>query len=102
MRLRLVLAITAVLAGGGGAAVSPLSTTTKSVPSPSGTVTVAPSTDIRADPVRTPGLTDPRVTQDNIQTTICVSGYTATVRPTSGYTNRVKKEQLAADPRYVD
>jgi len=47
-------------------------------------------------------LADPKVTQDNIHTTICVSGYTATVRPPSSYTNRLKAQQLAADPRYVD
>lgn len=29
----------------------------------------------------TPGAADPRVTQANIQSTICVKGYTATVRP---------------------
>ena len=29
----------------------------------------------------TPGATDPRVTQANIMQTICVSGYTSTVRP---------------------
>ncbi|HET7337698.1 MAG TPA: hypothetical protein VFJ23_07390 [Candidatus Nitrosotalea sp.] len=33
------------------------------------------------DPNCTPGLIDPRVTQDNINSTICVSGYTKTVRP---------------------
>ena len=32
------------------------------------------------DPKITPGATDPRVTQANIQSTICKSGYTATVR----------------------
>jgi len=32
------------------------------------------------DPVCSPGERDPRVTQDNIQQTICVSGYTKTVR----------------------
>ena len=42
------------------------------------------------------------MTQANIRTTICRSGYTATVRPSSSYTNRLKLQQLAADPRYVD
>ena len=55
-----------------------------------------------ADPARTPGVADPRVTQANIGSTICVSGYTATVRPSTNYTNRLKVQQLAADSRYVD
>lgn len=42
----------------------------------------------------TPGATDPRVTQDNLQQTICVSGYTRTVRPPTSYTNPLKVEQL--------
>jgi hypothetical protein len=42
------------------------------------------------------------VTQANIHDTICRSGYTATVRPPTSYTNRLKAQQLAADPRYVD
>src|ERR1700730_16865578 len=54
-------------------------------------------------PIRalTPGLTDPRVTQNNIKTTICVSGYTATVRPPVSYTNQLKADQLK-DPKYHD
>lgn len=48
------------------------------------------------DPVCTPGVADPRVTQDNITTTICVSGYTTKVRPSSAYTNALKVEQMKA------
>lgn len=44
----------------------------------------------------TPGAMDPRVTQANIASTICVSGYTATVRPSTTITNRIKIERLAA------
>ena len=47
------------------------------------------------DPVCTPGLVDPRVTQDNISATICVRGYTTTVRPASSYTNDLKVRQIA-------
>ena len=36
-----------------------------------------------ANPALTPGATDPRVTNDNIQQTICVRGYTRTVRNVS-------------------
>jgi hypothetical protein len=48
------------------------------------------------DHVCTPGVADPRVTQDNIQTTICVSGYTKTVRPPAAYTTSLKKQQMVA------
>ena len=37
---------------------------------------------------------DPNITQENINTTICVSGYTATIRPPTSYTNKIKKELL--------
>lgn len=43
----------------------------------------------------TPGAIDPRVTQDNIDSTICRAGYTSRVRPSSSYTTRLKREQLA-------
>lgn len=48
----------------------------------------------QADPICTPGVADPRVTQANIETTICVSGYTAKVRPSTSYTNALKVEQI--------
>ena len=38
----------------------------------------------------TPGSIDPAVTQANIHQTICASGYTAKVRPSSGETNAFK------------
>ncbi len=43
---------------------------------------------------RTPGALDPRVTQATIHRTICVSGYTSTVRPPSSYTHAIKVRQL--------
>ena len=42
------------------------------------------------DPRCTPGAIDPAVTQANIHRTICVSGYTAKVRPSAGQTDRFK------------
>ena len=42
------------------------------------------------DPGCTPGATDSRVTQATIYSTICVRGYTATVRPPSSVTSRFK------------
>lgn len=42
----------------------------------------------------TPGVIDPSVTQENIYQTICVKGYTKTVRPPVEYTNNLKREQI--------
>lgn len=47
-------------------------------------------------PASSPGAVDPRVTQADIQQTICVSGYTATVRPPESYTEPLKRQQIAA------
>jgi len=46
------------------------------------------------DHERTPGVIDPGITQENIADTICVPGYTNTVRPPSSYTTRLKREQI--------
>ncbi len=43
---------------------------------------------------RTPGATNPDVTQDSIHQTICVSGWTATIRPPSSYTTKLKTQQI--------
>jgi len=43
----------------------------------------------------TPGAFDPAVTQDNISSTICKSGYTATVRPPASETGKFKNQSLA-------
>ena len=47
-----------------------------------------------ADPVRTPGVLNPDVTQETIGSTICVRGWTKTVRPPTSYTNELKLRQL--------
>ena len=47
-----------------------------------------------ADPVRTPGILNPDVTQATIRSTVCVHGWTATVRPPVSYTNELKVEQM--------
>lgn len=46
------------------------------------------------DPQRTPGALNPTVTQQNIRQTVCVKGYTKTIRPPMYYTNQLKKEQI--------
>ena len=43
----------------------------------------------------TPGATNGAVTQTDISSTICRSGWTATVRPSESYTNRLKVAQIA-------
>jgi hypothetical protein len=51
----------------------------------------------------TPGAINPNVTQSNIHSTICVSGYTKTIRPPSSYTTTLKIQQLATSySRYHD
>ncbi|WP_055492193.1 hypothetical protein [Streptomyces sp. TP-A0356] len=46
------------------------------------------------DPSCQPGALNPDVTQDTIDSTICVSGWTATVRPSASYTTALKKKQI--------
>ena len=48
----------------------------------------------------TPGATNPLVSQANIGKTICVSGWTATVRPNSSVTTELKVAQLASGYTY--
>jgi hypothetical protein len=51
--------------------------------------------DIYPDPVRTPGTTDPDITQDNIRETICNPRWsTKSIRPAASYTNRLKFQQI--------
>lgn len=45
-------------------------------------------------PELTPGAINPDVTQANIQQTICVKGFTKTIRPPQSYTNKLKKYQI--------
>jgi hypothetical protein len=48
------------------------------------------------DPACTPGATDPQVTQADIGSTICRSGWTATVRPPEAVTAPEKRGSAAA------
>jgi hypothetical protein len=47
-----------------------------------------------ADPVRTPGALNSEVTQVTINQTICVHGWTRTIRPPTSYTNELKRKQM--------
>src|ERR1039458_2059981 len=79
--------------------------TVSAVPNPiqthtTGGITVNAAGAILPNSARTPGATSPAVTQANIGRTICVSGYTATIRPDSSITTELKKEQLASGYAY--
>ena len=49
---------------------------------------------VLASPTLTPGSLNPDVTQATIGSTICVRGWTATVRPPTEYTTALKLEQM--------
>jgi hypothetical protein len=85
------------------AAPSETDTSTTSEPAPletTGGVSVNAAGAVLPDPKRTPGAINPDVTQDTIASTICVSGWTATVRPPSSYTTALKQRQLASGYAY--
>lgn len=48
------------------------------------------------DPACNPGQINPEVVQDNIDQTICVPGYTRTIRPPASYTDALKVESITA------
>ena len=48
----------------------------------------------------TPGAANPAVTQATVARTICLAGYTRTIRPSSTYTTALKRQQLAAGYTY--
>lgn len=58
------------------------------------------------NPAFTPGALNQNVTQADIHSTICLHGWTATVRPPESYTNKLKREQIKeygyADTRMRD
>jgi hypothetical protein len=49
---------------------------------------------VRASWQLTPGVLNPNVTQANIGSTICVRGWTKTVRPPTAYTTELKRKQI--------
>ena len=42
----------------------------------------------------TPGVANPEVTQQKVGSTICVSGWSSSIRPDTGYTNALKLKQM--------
>jgi hypothetical protein len=61
------------------------------VVSPHGSSSKSP---YHADIVRSPGVLNPDVTQTNITSTVCVQGWTKTIRPPTSYTNALKRKQM--------
>lgn len=59
-------------------------------------ITGCVSDGVLPDPACNPGSIDPKVTQANIQSTICVSGYSSGVRPSSYTTDKIKVAQFEA------
>jgi hypothetical protein len=53
-----------------------------------------PASRFRADPTLTPGALNRAVTPDTLATTVCVPGWTATIRPPSEYTDHLKAVQI--------
>jgi len=77
--------------------------TVPAVPNPAhatGGITVNPAGAVLPNSARTPGAINPAVSQANIGRTICVSGWTATIRPPSSYTTELKVQQLASGYTY--
>ena len=67
--------------------------------SPRGDVLLA-SGAVLPNRARTPGAVNPAVTQATIHATICLTGYTKTIRPSSSYTTALKRTQLSSGYSY--
>jgi hypothetical protein len=93
------LAVGALLAGCTSTGPAPTVTPTPQQPTISVTL-AAPLGVVLPDRTRTPGATNPAVTQTTVQATICRAGWTATIRPAAAYTTRLKLQQLAVGYAY--
>jgi len=94
--IRPLLAATLLLVGGCSVAAPPVATPT-SVPAPPQQLIAPIGCHLRGpaplpDPSCTPGVTNPAVTPATLGTTICLPGWTATIRPPTSVTNRIKKD----------
>jgi hypothetical protein len=54
-----------------------------------------PPSRFHADRTLTPGALNPAVTPTTLRQTVCIPGWTATIRPPTEYTNHLKTVQLA-------
>jgi hypothetical protein len=55
---------------------------------------VFPLAQAEPDPRLTPGTVNPQVTQSNIHATICVPGYSKSIRPDAAYTGALKRDGI--------
>ncbi len=74
-------------------------TATPALPAVTNTPSTAPTVDpadvpYLPNPAWQPGAYNPDVNPDNIQTTICVSGYSSKIRPPVSYTDNLKLQQI--------
>jgi hypothetical protein len=82
---------------------APLKVTVKATPvapKKTGGISVNSAGAVLPNSARTPGAINPSVTQATIGRTICVSGWTATVRPPASVTTNLKVAQLASGYTY--
>jgi len=82
---------------------APLKVTVKATPvapKKTGGISVNSAGAVMPNSARTPGAINPSVTQATIGRTICVSGWTATVRPPASVTTNLKVAQLASGYTY--
>jgi hypothetical protein len=92
--MRLILVAAVLLAACGQAAVPTPTTAAK----PSASATISPaSTDVCHQGGVTYCVLNPAVTQSDIDTTICRSGWTKTIRPPASYTGALKRQQIQAE-----
>lgn len=86
---RTAVLVLVLLAACGGTGTGPVSTSTTTAPdgltSPTTTVVPVPADNL-----------NPAVTQATIKTTICVKGWTTTIRPPQSYTEPLKRLQVAS------
>jgi hypothetical protein len=88
------VAVAAQLLAGPRAAVPTAPTSSGLTPSLSPTVSPSEITVGLPNSKLTPGAINPNVTEANIATTICKTGWTATIRPPSAYTSALKLVQI--------
>jgi len=74
---------------------------TDEVPTPAGPVSTAATGSCHyrgalQDPACTPGVFNPKITQDTIQTTICIPGWSKQARPPVTVTEPIKRERVRA------
>jgi hypothetical protein len=78
----------------------PSATPTDGADQSGGVSVVIASGAILPNRARTPGAVNPAVTESDIGSTICKSGWTSTIRPPSSVTTALKKHQLATGYAY--